>query len=218
MRRIQKILTGIFLTGVVIGGVGTGIAIVEYSSMSYGGKKIIGEENIVTKNLDFQFEPDGRVVELTGLCRGRGGRKTVVEIDDAVPVGTVRYQVSYNEKTVTPYLEFTEYEEEEQETDQWETAGKEETEMLSVPENGQQAGEDRSQQEASEKSGPLGELRLGAEYHDSGFGLLMENKDYILEELKHNRVSGYEVAYITEVTVRIHSQTAPYISAPYVIR
>ena len=41
MRNVQKVLTGIFLSGILIGGVGTGIAMVEYSSLVYGGEKLI---------------------------------------------------------------------------------------------------------------------------------------------------------------------------------
>ena len=35
MRRIQKILLGTFLAGVLISGIGTGTAIAEYSSFTY---------------------------------------------------------------------------------------------------------------------------------------------------------------------------------------
>ena len=62
MRRIQKIMTAVFLGGVLLGGIGTGIALVEYSSLSYGGECLIGEEHLVTENLDFRFEQDGRTL------------------------------------------------------------------------------------------------------------------------------------------------------------
>lgn len=71
MRNVQKVLTGIFLSGILIGGVGTGIAMVEYSSLVYGGEKLIGEESLVTRNLDYQFEPDGGTLELAGFQIGR---------------------------------------------------------------------------------------------------------------------------------------------------
>ncbi len=35
MRRIHVILLGIFMTGVLLGGIGTGIAFGEYSTMEY---------------------------------------------------------------------------------------------------------------------------------------------------------------------------------------
>lgn len=44
MRRIQKILFGTFLGGVLLCGVGAGTALVEYSSFTYAGEKKIGWE------------------------------------------------------------------------------------------------------------------------------------------------------------------------------
>ena len=115
MRNVQKVLTGIFLSGILIGGVGTGIAMVEYSSLVYGGEKLIGEESLVTRNLDYQFEPDGGTLELAGFRYWNRDEIQEIEIDSGVPVGTVRYEVTYNEKSVSPSLVFEPYEEEEEE-------------------------------------------------------------------------------------------------------
>ena len=49
MRKIQKILLGSFLTGVLICGVGAGTAIGEYSSLTYLGERTLGEEKLVTR-------------------------------------------------------------------------------------------------------------------------------------------------------------------------
>ena len=38
MRKVQKILIGTLLGGVLLGGIGTGVALVEYSSFAYAGK------------------------------------------------------------------------------------------------------------------------------------------------------------------------------------
>ena len=64
MRRVIKVTTALFLSGVLLGGIGTGIALVEYSSLTYGGEHLIGEEYLVTKNLDYEFEQDGRILIL----------------------------------------------------------------------------------------------------------------------------------------------------------
>ena len=53
MRRIQKIMTGIFLGGVLLGGIGTGTAMVEYATLSYGGERLVGEEYLVTWTMIF---------------------------------------------------------------------------------------------------------------------------------------------------------------------
>ena len=64
----------------------------------------------MTKVLDFDFEPDGRILEVAGLRYWGTGVTQEIEIDNTVPVGTVRYEVTYNEKVVTPKLEFETYE------------------------------------------------------------------------------------------------------------
>ena len=57
MRRVQKVLSGVFLGGVLLGGIGTGVALVEYSSLAYAGEKHLGEENLVTRQLDYSMAP-----------------------------------------------------------------------------------------------------------------------------------------------------------------
>ena len=50
MRKIQKILLGSFLTGVLICRVGAGTAIGEYSSLTYLGERTLGEEKLDRKS------------------------------------------------------------------------------------------------------------------------------------------------------------------------
>lgn len=256
MRRLQKILGGIFLTGVLVGGVGTGIAMVEYSSLAYGGEKVIGQDSLVTRTLDFNFDLDGRILEVAGVhYRGRGEIQEI-EIDNSVPAGTVRFEVTYNEKTVTPNLEFEAYEPEEDYQDEeeadyvdegeWEEAAESEAEPGVEPEaraktepdsDAESAAESADQGEellqAEEGAGgleesipetkekkpeKLGYLRLVYTYHDNNFAILMENKDCVLQELKQGKISSYDVAYITNIKIKVNQETAPYIDSYYVIR
>ena len=248
MRRIQKILGGVFLTGVLIGGIGTGIAVVEYSSLAYGGEKLIGEDSLVTKTLDFNFEPDGRILEVAEGRFWERDRTQEIEIDNTVPVGTVRFVVTYNEKTVTPSLGFETYEEEETEIEEelvWqedmqdmedeygeipeygmepESAGEYADSLQAIEEEPQNTGvgfgdtEEESQYPVSEeKPGKMGIVWLTASYHERGFATLMENKDYVLAELKQRKISSYDVAYITDIKIKVNQETAPYIESHYVI-
>ena len=108
MRRIQKILFGTFLGGVLLCGVGAGTALVEYSSFTYAGEKKIGWEDLETKNLDFSFDRQkGSLIVDTGFW----GRRVSdgIEADPAVPEGIIRYEVTYNKKRVEPFLEFYEF-------------------------------------------------------------------------------------------------------------
>lgn len=101
MRKIQKILIGTFLGGVLLGGIGTGIAVVEYSSISYAGERRLGEESMVTENFDYSFSPDVGKVEVERQWNWNR-YYSMIEEDESVPVNTVRYQVTYNQKTVRP--------------------------------------------------------------------------------------------------------------------
>lgn len=252
MRNIQKVLGGIFLAGVLTGGIGTGIAMVEYSSLAYGGEKMIGEDSLVTRTLDYNFELDGRTLEVTGFHYWETGSVREIQIDDSVPAGTVRYEITYNEKAVTPELEFEEYEEPDAELTDVEEYEEsldvpeetelmseeaeflieeteavteeadsiiEETETATIPKEAEVIPEETESQPQEEKApAKLGYLRLTASYHDDNFAILMENKDRMLAELKERMISSYRVAYITDVKIKVNSETAPYIESPYLIR
>lgn len=112
MCKIQKILIGVFVCGVLLGGVGTGIAFVEYSSFAYGGEKKVGEEHLVTRQLDHIFDPArGRIAVDADWSWGEYGDCQILA-DPSVPEHVIRYEVTYNEKEVRPYLIYDESEEE----------------------------------------------------------------------------------------------------------
>jgi len=270
MYKAQKILTGVFLLGVLLGGIGLGIALVEYSSLDYGGECLLGEDSLVTKSLDYDFELDGRKLIITnsGFYWGDFGEK--VEADSTVPAGTIRYEVTYNEKTITPYLVFEKYDEEEssetvlqeeamQLEDRWEEEGEgvlqeqsaasdnlqsesregdgevwmeegesaeagmdgsvqKESEQIEPGDTEPEEGTASPSQQKAKESGYLGYLCLEARSHVSDFALLMENKNRILEELKQNRVFSYDVAYITDIRIKVNPETLPYIENSFGIQ
>lgn len=223
MRRLQKVMTGVFLGGILLGGVGTGLAVVEYSTLSYGGERLVGEEYLVTKNLDFEFPQDGRVLVLADNYYLR--RSNVrLETDASVPAGLVRYEITYNEKRVVPELLFEPWEEEMPQE-----APQEPDEESAAEEPGEPEGEDTpkgeslpdgEQQEPEKESAPgeelrepvrLGYLELNVWDRSNLFEVFMENKDYFLEELKQRKISSYREAYITAVTVKVNPETRPYV-------
>lgn len=105
MRKIQKILLGSFLTGVLICGVGAGTAIGEYSSLTYLGERTLGEENLVTENFDYTFDPELGAIRLHPSWYG--GRETAeVQTDDLVPENVIRYEITYLPETIEPELIF----------------------------------------------------------------------------------------------------------------
>lgn len=218
MRRLQKILLGTFLGGVLLGGIGTGVAFVEYSSITYAGEKKIGQDSVVKKELDFSFDPELGIVKVAPVWYD-DGQVSYVEMDETVPEDTVRYQVTYNEKMVIPHLNFYEYDETEEEDDPIEEnrgPGYDETDILDE-EDGLEADDADSRLNVidapdtrKKKVQYQGELYLKSNYRDD-FGLWMENKDEILRDLKQGRIASYRADSITDVKILVNPASAEHI-------
>ena len=163
MGKIRIILASVFLGGVILGGIGAGIAIVEYSSLTYVGEKKIGEENLVTCEMDYMFTLENEQISI----EDRDIWNTKIEEDETVPEGTIRYVVTYNEKTVKPILRVWEepnYQEEDLSEDNLESLSE----------------EDFNTEENKEEEPPIKQLKqtaleLGVRYTYSDFALLMES-------------------------------------------
>ena len=178
MGKIRMILASVFLGGVILGGIGAGIAIVEYSSLTYVGEKKIGEENLVTCEMDYTFTLENEQISI----EDRDIWNTKIEEDETVPEGTIRYVVTYNEKTVKPTLrvwEEQDYQEEDLSENNLEPSSE----------------KDSNTEENKEEEPPIKQLKqtaleLGVRYTYSDFALLMESKDQILEDLRQGRIAS----------------------------
>uniref|UniRef100_UPI003FED52BD hypothetical protein n=1 Tax=Candidatus Ventrimonas sp. TaxID=3048889 RepID=UPI003FED52BD len=204
MRKIQKILLGGFLAGVLICGVGAGTAIGEYSSLNYLGERTLGEEKLVTENFDYTFDPELGAIRLHPSWYG--GRETAgIETDASVPENVIRYEITYLPETIEPELIFRPRNVEEsltEESEPEETAAEETTAEESEPE-----------ETAAEENANLriqGDLLLETWYHGD-LGIWMEAKDQILADLKDGRIAGYQVPHIKEITIKVNPVTAPYV-------
>ncbi len=190
MRKIQKILIGTLLGGVLLGGIGTGMALVEYSSFAYAGEKTMGEENLVTREIDFKFEPEkGKIVVVHGYW-DRKSYPNALEEDEQVPEGVVRYVVTHNPQTTDVALSFDAYSQEEMDGEEM---------------DGEETRTD------VEKIPPQGYLSLQIQYVGNDFEMFMQSKDEILKELKQKQISSYNVAYITDVRIKVNPKTMPYL-------
>ena len=205
MGKIRMILASVFLGGVILGGIGAGIAIVEYSSLTYVGEKKIGEENLVTCEMDYTFTLENEQISI----EDRDIWNTKIEEDETVPEGTIRYVVTYNEKTVKPTLrvwEEQDYQEEDLSENNLEPSSE----------------KDSNTEENKEEEPPIKQLKqtaleLGVRYTYSDFALLMESKDQILEDLRQGRIASYHVMYISQVTIKVNPRTMPYIETSHFI-
>lgn len=209
MRKIQKILLGGFLAGVLICGVGAGTAIGEYSSLNYLGERTLGEEKLVTENFDYTFDPELGAIRLHPSRYG--GRETAgIETDASVPENVIRYEITYLPETIEPELIFRPRNVEEsltEESEPEETAAEETTAEETTAE------ESEPEETAAEENANLriqGDLLLETWYHGD-LGIWMEAKDQILADLKDGRIAGYQVPHIKEITIKVNPVTAPYV-------
>lgn len=105
MKKYHTILIGIFAAGVLMTGIGAGVAFTEFSALTYGGKELIGETEMRTEVFDVEFEPAEERQFIGGWY---DWEQTDVLTDVSVPENTVRFQVTYNEKQIVPHAYWAE--------------------------------------------------------------------------------------------------------------
>lgn len=189
MRKLHMALLSVFAAGVLLSGIGTGIAFGEYSSMKYEGTVVLGEEDMVTEELVHDFTPvDGEKIVLQPVYYG--SHDSILEEDSAVPMGEIHYQITYNPNLSRPVLYFDEVQEEE------------------APEEPDMAVEEEP---AETESRIVGYLDLGFHYIGDDFELLMENKDKILGDMKQGKFASYDVPRMKDVKIRVNPGMVEYI-------
>lgn len=213
MRKLHIALLSVFGIGVLLGGIGTGVAIGEYSSLEYKGLVTLGEENLVTKEFYYDFSTEEEESVLLSYCHWGDERKdTLLVEDESVPVGTVRYFVTYNEEMVRPELINWK---QELNGDDWEIVDSynEEEDTWEAAENGEDVNAenegDNDAVEAKKKHRVVLELRN--DWIGNELDVMMRNKDQILQDIKHNKIASYEIADITEVEIHVNPASIPYI-------
>lgn len=110
MRNIHKAVAAMFCCGVFLGGLGTGIAFAEFSSFEYVGEKTVGEIAMTIHDFDYTFEPqeDKKLEIRNHYYRSDDFIEDKIVLDETVPENTVRFKVTYNKKTIAPYLNVSE--------------------------------------------------------------------------------------------------------------
>lgn len=234
MRRVQKVLSGVFLGGVLLGGIGTGVALVEYSSLAYAGEKHLGEENLVTRQLDYSMAPGTEEVWLIKSYWD----EAEAEADESVPEGIIRYEITYNEKLVRPVLSYEEDKDQEElseaeesvegqveaeESAEGRAEAEEGTEGEPEAEESTEEGEEaekgvegKPEEEENEERVP-GKIRRKTLLHLSirntgnDFAVWMACKDEILAELKKKRIFSYDMTPVTDLTIKVNPRTMPLV-------
>lgn len=233
MRRLHIALLSIFGTGVLLGGIGTGIAIGEYSGLTYRGEVLLGKENLVTEEFCYDFAPEEENVVLSYCHWGDEKKNTLVVEDESVPEDKVCYVVTYNEEMVRPDLNGWK---QVRSGDGWKTLEEDDwtEEAAEVVTDQEQDGEITSEAvtdgtDAAEAAGEQEEagvealalaggkkqrrvvLSLENYWIGDEFDVVMRNKDQILQDLKDKKLGSYEIATITDVEIRVNPAAMPYI-------
>lgn len=109
MRNVYKIIVGMLVAGVLLAGVGSGVAFAEYSSFEYGGEQVLENSRYITKKLSYKVsKPESEDAEKTELniemAHWYYGFSTVE--DTAVPKDEVRFEIQYlsDRKDITPKI------------------------------------------------------------------------------------------------------------------
>lgn len=90
--KLKMILLGVFCVGVLITGIGVGVAVVEYTQLEYTGIHVIGGENTTEAKYEFEVElAEGENLRI----RNQRGMVEVV-YDEAVPENQVQCSILYN--------------------------------------------------------------------------------------------------------------------------
>lgn len=95
MRNITKVLLGIFFAGILLGGIGVGMAFVEYSSFEYLGEETIGGKEMKTDRLVFTVE-EGAAKKIELDLRFFHEMSGPVVYDSSLPKNTIVCEITYN--------------------------------------------------------------------------------------------------------------------------
>ena len=98
MTRFHKITIGIFCSGVLLTGIGAGVAFGEFSSLAYGGTEVVGETNMVTRDISREIDPEQGVWNIYGFWN----EESELQADPSIPENTVGFRVTYNAEQLEP--------------------------------------------------------------------------------------------------------------------
>ncbi len=105
MRKYRKHALIVLLIGALTAGIGGGITAIEFFSLDYGGRKIVGmvEEKVIEGS--FTVEPSKEAIYINTLSVPKS-QDTEVVYDEHVAENTVNYKISYNAEQIgQPYFE-----------------------------------------------------------------------------------------------------------------
>ena len=95
----------LILAGVLLGGIGTGAALVEFSDLEYNGTVWYGTEELTETKLIYEMD-DRDVDQVYCYTGGIGQNETEVIEDRKVPLDEIWFEISYNPEYGEPVLDY----------------------------------------------------------------------------------------------------------------
>lgn len=101
----RKIMALLFVAGVILTGIGTGVAFGEYSDFTYGGKAALYPELETTKVISETLPDQKEQEEILYSEYHYPSCKTQVEADETMAADAIDFVFSYNSAFVEPYVD-----------------------------------------------------------------------------------------------------------------
>lgn len=200
MRKDTKIILSIFVAGILLGGIGVGVAVSEIGNLTYSGVHFLGEDQMVTEIFDEKIVVDDSNKILIRPEFGNGIEEFEIIYKEGIPKDVIRYEVTYikNNVEIETYLQEDVY---------IETKNYDE----SILDENEQVNEEMDYENDNEEEVTISSVGLSLYYYGNNFNELMETKDMVLQELKQNKIGSYTVENIKSIKVYASPEIEPYI-------
>ena len=109
----KKILISVFLVGILLIGIGTGIAFGEYSGFTYGGEVVLGTENTEVETMECVITMSEEKIRIANYT----SKNVDVVEDKSLKDGQVRVEVIANPKYISSHMFFEKYDNLEYDTE-----------------------------------------------------------------------------------------------------
>ncbi len=173
MRKIWWILIASFFVGILVCGLGVGIAFAEFSGLTYAGEEEIGE--MVQETLVYEIATEAEHYNVYTNFYIEPGQKIIS--DNSIPKDQIEIDVTYNGETDEPFLYDHYYYQPEY------------TYVQQIDEYGNEVYVENIE---NTDSGKL-VCDINVSYNYDGFQVFMEHKDEMLTDLKNNRIGSYRI-------------------------
>ena len=194
----RKALGIAFISGVLLCGLGGGVAFGQYTKLEYAGERKIGEENLVTDTIESQIEGDGKIY--VDAYSAWEGRKLVT--DDSIPLDKIVFDVTYNSERVSMNIEKSIR---DPEPHSYVKVVNEDGEVIDY--------EEYYEEGRNTEKGEIFHVGRYKSYDDVRD--FFEVKDTLLSDLKKGKVGSYRVIYIESVTVKVNPANADRVQIYY---